>query len=514
MNLPRFGVRNPVPINLLMAGLIFAGIFSAFNLKRQFFPDMEFDQVVVSMAFPGASPEEIESTLATRIENGLTSIDEIDELRTYCSEGSVSVVVSFKEGSNNLDEIIDEVQRTVESLRDLPDDVERPVVTRMVPEMPVIMVQLWGDVDRQIMKRSIRDMRDDLRSFSEMGAIQIGGDLTDELTVELDQDSLIEHGLSISRVSDLISQWMTQIPGGTLRSAGGDISIRTNNPEENSISLEELVIRSKHNGETLYLKDIARVRTTLIDVPMDIRFNGSPSMDLFITKSGDQDIVLMAEIVRSYVSGRMGEPFDPDWRDALSINNTTRMEAWQLGINSEPLPSKCTLSTFSDLARFVEERTSLLTENALYGGILVFVLLLFALNWRVAFWTGIGLITALGGTLFIMSLFGITLNMLTMFALILVLGLLVDDAIVVAEKGERAMLHIYDTQFLRKKKTLSTSEVLSNEYVSVAFSDNKTILSQGGAPDWTLVLWSMDKGKIIQKGKFEEIINSNFPFLG
>ncbi len=433
MNLPRFGVQNPVPINLLMAGLILAGIFSAFTLRRQFFPDMEFDKVVVTMAYPGASPEDVESAIGTRIENALIDIDEVDDIRTTCVEGSVSLVVSFKEGTTSLDDAIDEVRRSVESLQDLPSDVERPVVTRLEPAMPVIMVQLWGDVDKQVMKKAIRDIRDDLRSFSEMGAINVGGDIANELTVEVDQDSLVEHGLSITSVADSISLWLSQIPGGTLRSSGGDIVIRTDTPEESSIELEEIVIRSSRDGETLRLGDIATVHTTLVDIPITIRFNSQPAMNMFITKSGNQDIVKIAEIVRAYVAGRMGESFEPTWLDSLLRGNSSRQQAWQLGVDAEPLPSGTSLSTFTDLARFVEGRMNLLTKNAMYGGILVFVLLLLALNWRVAFWVGIGLLTALGGTLFIMSVFGVTLNMLTMFALILVLGLLVDDAIVVAE---------------------------------------------------------------------------------
>jgi len=433
MNLARFGVRNPVPINLLMAGFILAGIFAAFNLRRQFFPDMTFDSVSVTMAYPGASPEDVETSIAKRIENAIINIDEVDEIRTTCVEGVASIFVTFKEGTSNIDNAIDKVRRSVDSIQDLPVDAKKPVVTRIEPKMPVIMVQIWGDVDKQVMKQAIRDVRDDLRTFEEMGSINVGGDINNELSVEIDQDSLVEHGLSITQVAQSISSWMREIPGGTLRSKGGDIVIRTNTPEESSLDLEEIVIRSRHNGETLLLGDIATVQNTLVDIPIAVRFNGYPSMNMFVAKSGDQDIVKMAEIVRAYVKGRMGEPYDQNWKDTFSRGGTVRQKAWQLGVDAHPLPAGTSLSTFIDLARFVEGRMNLLTENALYGGGLVFILLLLALNWRVALWVGIGLVTALGGTLFIMSLFGITLNMLTMFGLILVLGLLVDDAIVVAE---------------------------------------------------------------------------------
>jgi len=433
MNLPRFGVRNPVPINLMMAGLIIAGIFASFTLRRQFFPDMQFETVAISMAFPGASPQEVESAIAMRIENVLVEIDAIDQILTTCSEGSAVVTVKFKSGTTDINETIETIRQAVESLQDLPDDVKLPIIQRIEPMMPVIMVQIWGDADTHTMKKAIRDVRDDLRSFTEMGAIYVGGDVENELTVEIDQDRLVEHGISISSVADRISAWMKEIPGGTLRSSGGDIAVRTETPDTTSFDLKEIVIRSSHDGETLKLRDLGDVRSSVVDVPIESRFNGKPSMSLFITKSGDQDIVKIAEIVRAYVAGRMGESFEQNWKDRLASGNTIRQQAWQLGVDAGELPRGTSLSTFTDLARFVEGRLNLLTQNAMYGGVLVFILLLLALNWRVAFWVGAGLITALCGTLVIMSLLGITLNMLTMFGLILVLGLLVDDAIVVAE---------------------------------------------------------------------------------
>lgn len=433
MNLSRFGVRNPVPINLMMAGLIIAGIFASFTLRRQFFPDLQVDTVAISMSFPGASPQEVESAIAMRIENVLVEIDAIDQISTTCAEGAAVVRVKFKSGTTDIDEAIETVRQSVESLHDLPDDVKLPVIQRFEPKMPVIMVQIWGDADTHTMKKAIRDVRDDLRTFTEMGAVYVSGDVDNELTVEIDPDRLVEHGISISSVADRISIWMKEIPGGTLRSSGGDIAVRTDTPDETSFDLKEIVIRSSHDGETLKLQDLGDVRSSLVDDPIESRFNGKPSMSLFITKSGDQDIVRIAEIVRAYVAGRMGEAFEQDWIDILSDGKTTRQQAWQLGVDSEELPSGTSLSTFIDLARFVEGRLSLLTQNAMYGGVLVFILLLLALNWRVAFWVGAGLFTALCGTLVIMSAVGITLNMLTMFGLILVLGLLVDDAIVVAE---------------------------------------------------------------------------------
>ena len=286
---------------------------------------------------------------------------------------------------------------------------------------------------KQVMKRSIRDMRDDLRTFSQMGSVIVGGDVNNELTVEVNQSKLIEHGISIAEVSDIISVWMRDIPAGTLRSLSGDIVIRTDSPEESSGALEALVIRSTLDGETIRLSDLAIVHTTLVDSPVASRFNGEDAMYLFISKSGEQDIVKMAEIVRAYILGVSDEPLEMGWIDRLSGAYQLSEKAWKLGANRRPLAQGLTVTKTTDLATFVEGRLKLLTQNAMYGGVLVFLLLFLALSWRVALWVGIGLVTALCGTLVIMAALGITLNMLTMFGLILVLGLLVDDAIVVAE---------------------------------------------------------------------------------
>ncbi len=435
MNLPAFGVRNPVPINLMMIVLIIGGVFAAIGLRREFFPEMDSDSLVVSVSYPGASPAEIESAVAARIENALANLDEVDELRTVVNEGRASVTVTFREGTSDVDEAITEVRRAVDSIADLPAEVERPQVIRIKPSMPVIMAELWGEADEQVKKRAIQDIRDDLKSFPGMGGIDLTGMREDELSVEVNRDLLVEHGLSITDVAARVTAWMQDIPGGTLRGKGGDITIRTQGAENASLDVREIVVRSDQDGKVLRLGDIATVETAVVDVPIRVRFNGHPSVGLMVTKSGDQDIVAMAEVTRAYVDGRMGRPFEPTLTERF-IGDSARKQAWLLGSDAPPLPTGTTLTTFTDLARFVEGRLSLVTKNAVYGAILVFVLLLLAVNIRVAFWVGMGLVTALSGTLLVMFALGITLNMLTMFGLIVVLGLLVDDAIVVSENIE------------------------------------------------------------------------------
>ncbi len=446
MNLPAFGVRQPVPINLLMVGIIIAGSLAAVGLRREFFPEMDSDSLVVVVAYPGASPDEVETAVATRIENAVAEVDEVGEIRTRVSEGTAKIIVKFREGTQDMDEATDEVRRSIDAIKDLPADIERPRVTRIEPSMPVIMAELWGDAEPQGMKQAIQDIRDDLRSLPGMGTVELSGTRDDELSVEVDRDVLVEYGLSITDVADRVTAWMQEVPGGTMRSSSGDVAVRTQGPDESSFDMAEIILAANGDGSVLRLGDLASIRTTLVDRPLKMRFNGKPAVGVVVNKSGKQDIVKIAKMTRAYVDGRMRREFEQSLGERFSGRSSARQLAWELGNSRPTLPGGTTLTTFTDLARFVEGRLALLTQNAIYGAALVFCVLLLVLNWRVAFWVGVGLVTALSGTLAIMAGFGITLNLLTMFGLIVVLGLLVDDAIVVAEnikarhdRGEPAM---------------------------------------------------------------------------
>lgn len=451
MSLARFGVTKPVPVNLLMAAVLIAGAFSVVNLRREFFPEMQPESASVRFTWPGATPEEIEKSLARKIEDKLADLEEVDTLTTTISEGGGGIVVEFREDVNDVYRATDEVQRAVDELTDLPDDVERIRVTEFEPTLPVIMVSAYGDADEEVLKRTIRQIRDELITLPGMGEITISGARDYEIRVDVHTEAMIEHGLSLPLITDTVRRWMADIPGGTVRSELGNISVRAIGARRDAREIENIIVRAMPDGSVLRLRDIAEVREYFVDEEVFRRFNGEAAVTLTVTKSGDQDIVLMAEMVRAYVDGRWGKAFEPRGFGRLSAvmragdddegaptgeaaGGSLRRQAWLLGVRSPyPLPPEVSLDVHSDLARFVEGRLDLLTSNAFYGAILVFLTLLLFLNWRAAFWVGVGLTTALAGTLVLMQILDVTLNLLTMFGLILVLGLLVDDAIVVAE---------------------------------------------------------------------------------
>ncbi len=458
MSLPQFGVTHPVPVNLLMMGAIIGGTVAGLTLTKEFFPEITPESAQITLPYPGATPEEVEEGLAIKVEDALADVDEVDRITTTLAEGGGGIIAEFDSDVRDIRKAVDEVERSIDALRDLPEEAEEIQVTEFEARLPVIMVSLFGDADEEAMKVAIRRIRDDLRTLPGMGEILFSGVRDYEIRIDVSADALLEHSLSLPQVSAAIRGWMADVPGGSVRTGVGDVRVRTTGVPERAEAIRQIVIKATPDGQALRVGSIADVREYYVDEQLITRFGrfndgddeadeSKPAVSLTVFKTGEQDAVEIAEMVRDYVAGRRGDSFNPRWSDRLfGVLNafrpeddkakpglrTLRRQAYELGLSApEPLPGD--VSTHSDLARFIEGRLDLLMRNARWGAMLVFLTLMVFLNWRVAFWVGVGLVIAVSGSLVVMSVMGITLNLLTMFGLIVVLGLLVDDAIVVAE---------------------------------------------------------------------------------
>jgi multidrug efflux pump subunit AcrB len=456
VSIPRFGVTKPVPVNLLMTGAIVGGVVSGLTITREFFPEIKPRSAQIAMPYPGATPEEVEEGLGLKVEDAVAELDEVERITTTLSEGGGGMIVEFRSDISDVGKAVDEVERAIDALTDLPEEAEEIRVTEFEARLPVIMVTLYGDADEDSMKRSIRRIRDELKTLPGMGEILFSGVRDYEIRVDVSASALLEHRISLPQVSAAIRSWMADVPGGSVRTGVGDVRVRTTGVPERAEAIRRIVVKATPDGQSLRVGDIADVREHYVDEQLITRFGrfdedaaarqpAKPSVSLTVFKTGAQDAVKIAEMSRAYVAGRSGDPFEAKLIDRVFdlVNKaqadrggpplrTARKQAYDLGRASpEPLPGR--LSTHSDLARFIEGRLDLLMRNARWGALLVFTTLLVFLNWRVALWVGMGLLIAISGTLVVMNAIGITLNLLTMFGLIVVLGLLVDDAIVVAE---------------------------------------------------------------------------------
>ncbi len=442
MSVSSFGVRKPVVANLVMLVIIGAGLVFGVTLRREFFPEVRPNMVLIAAPYPGASPEEIDRALAVKIEDAIADIRDIKEINSTVVEGAATLQVEFLPGVA-IEDAVAQVKRKIDALQDLPEQSERITVESFEPNIPVINLTLYGDVDERSMKDAIRAMRDDIRTLPDMGDVFVSGVRTDEIAVEVREAALVQHGVGLPYVAERIGAAMAEAPGGAVRSPRLDVTVRTTPIDERSDAIRRIIVKAAPDGRPIRLDEIATVSETFADVDLRTRFQGKPCVSLTAYAVGEQDAVRMSALVKAYAAGRMREPLERTWGErfaSLRPNPTSgggapvsdRLAAYELGL-SRPGLGAAQVSTHTDLARFVSQRLELLSRNALAGGVLVFITLLLFLTPTVAMWVTIGLVISILGTLAAMHFLDVSLNLLTMFGLIIVLGLLVDDAIVVAE---------------------------------------------------------------------------------
>ena len=460
MSLARFGVRKPVVANLVMFATIGAGLIFGTGLRREFFPYVESRIITVMAPYPGAAPEEVEDALATKIEDTVADITDVKEITSTVNEGLARVVIEFEEGVP-IQQALADVKREVDAISDLPDAVDNIIVDILEPNMPAIVVALYGDADERTMKNFITATRDDLLMLPEITDVSKSGVRNDELRVEVLPERAIEHGVSLVTIADKIRSAMIELPGGSVRTSTSTISIRSVGVEERADTVRDIVIKASGDGGVVRVGDVAEVSDGFIDADLVTRYQGMNSVSLTAFRVGDQDVIKISEMVKAYVSGRNGEPYEASSSEKIKLQiaksmkekkdakakekgeylasaeptpGSEKYKAWRIGHDRSLVSAPPgTLVTTTDLARFVEGRLDLLVRNARNGGILVFVTLVLLLNWRISFWVAMGLVVSLLGTLAMMSWMDVSLNFLTMFGLIIVIGILVDDAIVVAE---------------------------------------------------------------------------------
>jgi len=423
-----FCVRRSVPVTLLMWALLIGGAVALASMRREFFPETAPQAARIVLVYPGASPKEIEESMARKIEDRVVDIEGVDRIETRLSEGTGGITVKLKAGAD-ADKAIEDIRLAIEQINDLPPEAERVRVFDFKPNFPTIMVTVASDAGEEYIKRELRAIRDDLKTLEGMGTLVEIGLRPREIHVDVDPAALLRHGIRLSEVADLVSAAMAEVPGGTVRTDAANLSIRTVGSGENIAAIKGIVLRSATDGTSLRLGEIAAVQENFEDIPQVRRFGGKPAGTLVAFKEGDEDAVEIAELVRGYVAGRNGQA-PRGW-----IRDRVITTAWERGFElgrSRP-PVNGTLAQHNDLARIIEGRFELLSTNAVQGAILVFIVLLLGLNRVASFWVMVGIVIAVACTLMFMQATGVTLNLITMFGLLIVLGMLADDAIVMSE---------------------------------------------------------------------------------
>lgn len=404
MNLPRFSVRNPVAVNLLMIGIIVGGLVAWFTLVREFFPTMESEQLVITVAYPGATPEEIERSVTRIIEREVEDVEGIEEIRSRVFEGITLIAIKLEDGVDR-DRALRDVQAELDKAKpELPDAAEEPELAEARPYIPAIALVLHGDVSERQLREVVDEVRDDLLDMPDITEIVVTGIRKREFAIEVRPELLEEQGLTLGDVGNSLRALNRDIPGGQLKGGTSNIRVRTMGEERIAHRLEDIAIRSGPDGAILRLGEIGRARSTFEDKVEFGRWEGERAASLNVFKTPEQDAIKIAKAVRKYQRDhptRLG--------GAVSIEVTT------------------------DLSRIIEGRLDLMSRNAQTGLILVLLVLALFLEVRVAFWVAVGLGVSFMGTFILMGAFNQSINLISLFGLIVVLGLIVDDAIVIAE---------------------------------------------------------------------------------
>ena len=401
--------RNHVAANLLMAGIIVVGAWSlSYKIPLEVFPSIELDIVNISTVSPGTTPEDVEESVTVRIEEAIEGMRGVREIRSRSEENLSRISVEVEKGYDPR-RIIDDLRARVDAISGFPADIEWPSITQVIGRSDVISVVIGGDLSERELRTLGQRVRDDLLALPAITEVDLVAVRDPEIAIEVSESDLREYRLSLAEIANAVRSGSLNISAGNLRTAGGEILLRTRGQAYTPADFERIVVQSRIDGGQLTLGDIATVRDSFDESRINTRFNGRPAVVLDVYRVGQQSAIEVAQAVRDYID------------------------------NASWLPSGVEMKYWGDRSKIVKARLNTLLTNALQGGFLVVFLLALFLRPGVAFWVSLGIPISFIGSFIVLSLLGVTINIVTLFAFITVLGIVVDDAIVT---GENIYTHI------------------------------------------------------------------------
>ncbi len=396
-------VRNRVLADVLLLTILTTGILAAVNMVREFFPETSIDMITVSMFYPGADPEEVEEGISRKIEEALDNLEGIKRYHTVSSENMAVASIEVADNAD-VDDVKDRVRNAVDSISTFPRDAEKPIINEVTFRQNVLYLALWGDLTERQLKEWAETIKDELQRSPEISQVMLGGIRPYEIAIEVSEERLRQYGLSFAQVSQAVRRGNLNISGGVMRTKGEYIRVRTIGRKYTGEDFAKIVVLAKPEGEIVTLDQVATIKDGFTEDVVYTTFNGRPAVLLSVLKTGDEDAIAISDTVEQFVAEK-----------------------------ERRLPEGVHISTFFDMTDLIESRIRLLTRNGIIGLSLVFLLLWLFLDLRLSFWVAMGIPISLAGAMAIMWAGGATINMISLFALIMVLGIIVDDAIVVGE---------------------------------------------------------------------------------
>jgi HAE1 family hydrophobic/amphiphilic exporter-1 len=402
----RYFAAHPTAANILMFIILLLGVAALPELDKETFPEIKLYKVQVTVNYPGASASEVEEGICNRLEDNTDGISFLEE-RSCQARDNVAIMVLEMQETGNLQQFIDDVNSAVDGITDFPDAAEDPLIDELGRTSAVVSVAISAQLSPPELKALAEHYRDRLLALPEIPMVEVSGFSTHELSVRIKAETLRRYRLSVQDIADLIQQQAVDLPAGILETDQRWYQIRVENQRRSVAALTDLVVLNDVKGGRLRLGDIATIADEFTDPEMRVELNGRPAALLQIRKNTGDDTLTVFNAVQKFV----------DTENRL-------------------LPESTRLVITQDSASIVEDRLRLLTRNGWQGLLLATLVLFLFFSWRYTFWVALGLPISFVGGLMVMSVLGITLNMISMVALLMAIGILMDDAIVISESIE------------------------------------------------------------------------------
>ena len=399
--------NNHVAANLLMCLIILGGMVTLPSMRMTTFIDIDLPYISITVPYLGAAPEEVEEGVCIRIEERLEGIEGIKHTYSNASEGMCSVSVELFEDADK-SKALDEVKNRIDSIDTFPEETEKPITSAVVEVRNVLDLTITGPEDERTLKELAEQVRDDLTQLPGISQVEVKNMRPYEISIEVSEVSLRRHGLTFDEVARAVRTGSLDLPGGAIKTEAGEILLRTKGQAYKGDEYEKLVIRTRSDGTRLYLRDVATVVDGFADTDQLLRFNGKSAALIKVKRIGDEDV--------NHISGTV-------------TNFLTELQP--------RLPQGVEVTIWNDESTMLKDRVDILLKSGRQGFLMVLILLAMFLRPKLSFWVSVGVPVAFLGGIFLVNALGHTINVITLFGFIMVLGILVDDAIVVGESGLR-----------------------------------------------------------------------------
>jgi len=395
--------NNHIAANLMLMLIVLAGLLAVSRMPQKSFPDLEIDRISVEVLYLGAAPEEVEEGVCIRIEEALDGIEGVKKISSSSNEGRCAVSVELLENIDTA-KALDDVKNRVDAIDTFPEETEKPTINLVTPIRSVMDITITGPKNERTLKVLGQRVRDEIAALPKVTQVTLTNTRPYEISIEVSEESLKRNGLSFNQVANAVRASSLDLPGGSIKTSAGEILLRTKGQAYWGDDFENLVILTREDGTRLYLKDIATVVDGFEDTDQLLRFDETPAAIIRVSRVGEQDILEITAAVNDYLSTA-----------------------------EERLPEGVKLTVWNDNSKVLRDRLDTLLGSARQGFLMVLLLLAMFLRPRLAFWVSAGVPVAFLGALFLASTLGLSIDAISLFGFILVLGILVDDAIVVGE---------------------------------------------------------------------------------